>query len=313
MHYRPEVLDVIPSPLLAIGALAESMPGAIKLCYGESDLSTPEFISRAAYDAALAGHTYYTTTAGYIELRQAIADKIQALHGIEYRPTEIMSTVGASMGIFTAIRALVGPGDNAVVVSPAYSIFTNAVILAGAEPRSVPLVRSADCYVLDVDRVRRAVDARTRLLVVNSPSNPTGWIVGDEEQRALVALAVEHDLLILSDEVYERIVYDRRVARSFACAAREAGERDRVIVVNSFSKTYNMTGWRLGWVQASERTIRLMAGAAEFMTSNAASMVQQAGIVACAMASRSSMSCARTTRRVASRRCAPLPRCPGLH
>src|SRR3954464_2049911 len=113
MHYRTEVLGVIPSPLLAIGAVAESMPGAIKLCYGESDLPTPEFISRAAYDAALAGHTYYTTTAGYAELRQAIADKIRALHGIDYRPTEIMSTVGASMGIYTAVRSLVGPGDNA--------------------------------------------------------------------------------------------------------------------------------------------------------------------------------------------------------
>src|SRR5581483_10954374 len=96
VHYRPEVLGVSPSPLLAIGALADAMPDAIKLCYGESDLPTPDFISRAAYDAALAGHTYYTTTAGYLELRQAIADKIHCLHGVEYRPTEIMSTVGAS-------------------------------------------------------------------------------------------------------------------------------------------------------------------------------------------------------------------------
>jgi aspartate/methionine/tyrosine aminotransferase len=280
MQYRPEVLGVLPSPLLAIGALAESMPGAIKLCYGESDLPTPRFISRASYEASLAGHTYYTTTAGYLELRQAIAEKIEALHGIEYRPTEIMSTVGATMGIYAAVRAVVGAGDNAVVVSPSYSLFVNAITLTGAEPREVPLTHTDSGYALDLDRVRAAVDARTRLIVVNSPNNPTGWIISGEEQRTLCALAAEHDLVILSDEVYERIVYDRAIARSFAWAAQEAGVRDRVIVVNSFSKTYNMTGWRLGWVQASERTIQLMAGAAEFMTSNAASMIQQAGIVA---------------------------------
>lgn len=276
MRYRPEVRGVIPSPLLAIGALADAMPGSIKLCYGESDLPTPEFISRASYEASLAGHTYYTTTAGCVELRQAIAEKVHALHGVEYRPTEIMSTVGASMGIYAATRAFIGDGDNAIVISPTYSIFVNAVILAGGEPRSVPLSYTTDGYALDLERVRRAIDGRTRMLVVNSPSNPTGWIISEDEQRALGALAEEHDLVILADEVYERIVYDLPIAASFAAI----GDRERTIIVNSFSKTYNMTGWRLGWVQASERTISLMASAAEFMTSNAASMVQQAGIVA---------------------------------
>jgi aspartate aminotransferase len=277
IRYRPEVLGVAESPLLRIGALAESIPGSIKLCYGESDLPTPEFISRASYDAALAGHTFYTTTAGYAELRQAIADKIHALHGVSYRPSEIMSTVGASMGIYTAVRATIGAGDNAIIVSPTYSIFTNAVVLSGGEPRHVPLVRGDAGFSLDLDRVRRSIDDNTRMLIVNSPSNPTGWVIGVDEQRALYELAERHDLVILSDEVYERIVYDQPIAPSFAAIAND---RDRVIVVNSFSKTYNMTGWRLGWVQASERTIHLMASAAEFMTSNAASMVQQAGIVA---------------------------------
>jgi len=274
---RPEVTGVLESPMVQIATIAEAMPGSLKLCYGESDSPTPEFICRAAADALAAGHTFYTHTAGYTELREAVAAKIHQLHGLTYRPSEVMTTVGASMAIYVAIRTCVGPGDNAVVITPGYAIFTNGIILAGAEPRSVPLVRDGSRFRLDVDRVRAAIDSRTRLLIVNSPSNPTGWVIDVEEQRALYELAERHDLVILADEVYERLVFDRAVAPSFATIAHN---RDRVVVVNSFSKTYNMTGWRLGWAQGSERTIRAMWKAAEFMTSNAAAMVQQAGIVA---------------------------------
>ena len=253
------------------------MPGAIKLCYGESEMPTPDFICRAAYDAARAGHTFYTHTAGCPELREAIAAKIRALHDIEYRPLEIMATVGASMAIYTAIRALVGRGDNAVIVAPAYAIYANGVTMAGGEARMAPLAVNGGRFELDLDRVKRAVDANTRVLVVNSPSNPTGWMITVGEQRALAELAARHDLTILSDEVYERLAYDVPLAPGFASIVTD---RDRLIVVNSFSKTYNMTGWRLGWAQASESVIRVMASAAEFMTSNPAAPVQQAGIVA---------------------------------
>jgi aspartate aminotransferase len=277
MRFRPEILGVAESPLVQIATIAERMPGALKLCYGESDLATPDFICRAAFEASLAGHTFYTHTAGYPELRDAIARKVSELHGVTYRPSEVMSTVGASMAIFTAIRACVGPGDNAIVISPAYAIFTNGVIMSGGEPRAVPLTRDGPRFRLDLDRVRRAIDGDTRMLIVNSPSNPTGWVMSIDEQRALYALAERHDLMILADEVYERLVFDRPVAPSFA---RVAERKDHLVVVNSFSKTYNMTGWRLGWAQSSERMIRLMYTAAEFMSSNAAAMVQQAGIVA---------------------------------
>lgn len=277
MRFRPEVGNVAESPLVQIATVAESMPGSIKLCYGESDIPTPGFICRAACEAINAGHTFYTHTAGYPELRDAIAKKVFDLHGVAYSASEIMATVGASMAIYTAIRALVGSGDNAVILSPAYAIFSNATIMAGGEPRPVPLTRSGNRFCLDVDRVRRAIDRGTRMLVVNSPSNPTGWVSTLEEQQALYALAEQHDLVILSDEVYERLIYDRPIAPTFA---HVAVNRNRLIVVNSFSKTYNMTGWRLGWAQSTERTIRHMYKAAEFMSSNAAAMVQQAGIVA---------------------------------
>jgi aspartate/methionine/tyrosine aminotransferase len=274
---RHEVAGVAESPLVQIATAAEAMPGSVKLCYGESDLPTPEFICRAAGDAALDGHTFYTHTAGTPELREAIAARVLELHNVTYRPSEIMSTVGGSMGIFTAIRACVGPGDNAVIISPAYAIFRNAVTLAGAEPRLAPLMPNGERFALDLDRVRAAIDDDTRLLVVNSPSNPTGWMISIDEQRALAELAARHGFRILADEVYERLVYDVPVAPSFA---RVLADKERLIVVNSFSKTYNMTGWRLGWVQSSERVIRQMYKAAEFITSNPTAIVQRAGIVA---------------------------------
>jgi aspartate aminotransferase len=281
---REEFLKVAESPMVQIATIAESMPGSLKLCYGESDLPTPRFIVDAMTEAALAGHTFYTHTAGYRELREAIASKIFELHQVRYEVPEIMVTVGGTMAIYTAIRTFVGRGDNAVIVSPAYAIFSNAVIMAGGEPRPASLTLHGDRFVLDLDRVRSAIDTNTRMLIVNSPSNPTGWVISQDEQCALLEIAEQHGLVILADEVYERLIYADKpeglslhVAPSFA---RLSADRDRLIVINSFSKSYNMTGWRLGWAQSSERTIKTMYKAAEFITSNPAAMVQQAGIVA---------------------------------
>ena len=274
---RRELISVPESPLVQIATLAESMPGSIKLCYGESDLPTPGFITDAAHRAALEGHTFYTHTAGYPELRQTIAAKVHELHDLAYDESEVMVTVGASMAIFAAIRACIGPGDNAVIVSPAYAIYANGVTMCGGEPRFVPLGRSGTDFCLDIDRVRAVIDGNTRMLMVNSPSNPTGRMLTSDEQRALGDLAEAHDLRILADEVYERITYDAPVAHSFA---RVVENKERLIVANSFSKTYCMTGWRLGWAQSSARMIRAMTAGVEFMTSNASAPVQQAGIAA---------------------------------
>jgi aspartate aminotransferase len=277
MTFRPEAVGVRESPMVQIATVAESMPGSLKLCYGESDIPTPQFICDAATEAMRAGHTFYTHTAGYWALRETIAEKVRHLHNVDYRPSEIISTVGATTAIFAAVRAFVGTGDNAIVITPTYAIFSNAVVMVGATPREVPLERQGARFTLDLDRVRDAIDANTRMLIVNSPSNPTGWVISVDEQRALCELAERHNLVILADEVYERLVYDVELAPSFA---RVMPGKDRVVVVNSFSKSYNMTGWRLGWAQASEETIRVMYKCAEFITSNPAAMVQQAGIVA---------------------------------
>jgi aspartate/methionine/tyrosine aminotransferase len=188
-----------------------------------------------------------------------------------------MVSIGASMAIYAAIRACVGPGDNAVIVAPAYAIYANAVTMCGGEPRFAPLTRSATGFALDLDRVGRAIDRNTRMLIVNSPSNPTGVTLTTDEQRGLLDLAEAHNLRILADEVYERITYDAPIAPSFA---RLGADKDRLIVANSFSKTYCMTGWRLGWAQSSTELILAMTTGVEFMTSSAAAPVQQAGIAA---------------------------------
>ncbi len=274
---RPELSAVVESPLVQIATAAEAMPGSIKLCYGESDMPTADFICRAADEAARAGHTFYTHTAGAPELREAIAVKIRELQGVSYRPSEVMATVGGTMAIHVALRALVGPGDNAVIVSPAYAIYVNSVAMSGGESRQVPLAANGARFSLDLERLERAIDANTQVLVVNSPSNPTGWMMTADEQRGLAAIAARHGVTVLSDEVYERLTFDTDIAPSMA---RWIDDKDRLIVVNSFSKTYNMTGWRLGWAQTSESTIRTLYKAAEFITSNPASIIQQAGIVA---------------------------------
>ena len=277
MKLRSEILDVVESPLVRIATAAERMPGSIKLCYGESDMPTPEFICRAGYEASLAGHTFYTHTAGSPELREAIAAKIHELQSVSYSPSEVMGTVGATMAIHVAIRALVGRDENAVIVAPAYAIYHNSVVMSGGEPRPVPLADDGDRFSLDLDRLERAIDRHTRLIVVNSPSNPTGWMITESEQRAIADIAARHGVVILSDEVYERLTFEMPIAPSLA---RIIDDKDRLIVVNSFSKTYNMTGWRLGWAQSSETVIRQLYKAAEFITSNPTALVQQAGIVA---------------------------------
>jgi aspartate/methionine/tyrosine aminotransferase len=277
MKYRPEVVDVQESPMIQIAALAGTLPDVIQLCYGESDAPTPEFICRAAYEASLAGHTGYTHTSGSEDFRAAIAAKFHALQGIECRPSQVVGTVGASAAIFVAARTCVGPGDNAVVIAPTYAIFATNVAMSGGEPRLVPLARDGQRFRLDLDRVRAAIDKNTRMLIVNSPSNPTGWVISAEEQRELVELARRHDLVILSDEVYERLSFDQPVAPSIA---RFDPKLEHVLVVNSLSKTYNMTGWRLGWAIGNEQLIGLITKAAEFITSNAPTPTQQAAIVA---------------------------------
>ena len=273
---RPAV-EARESLIRQIGNTAEQVEKPYKLYFGESDMQTPEFICQAATEAMKQGHTFYTPTAGYLDLRKAIVEKFQQVHGVRYEPTEVICTAGAVMAISHAIHALVEPGDNVVIVEPGWPVFASILTMIGAQGRAAALRRSNGGFELDMDHLKSVIDSRTRMLIVNSPSNPTGWIISEGEQRALLALAAKHDFVILADEVYDRIVFDRPVAPSFATVAPD---KENLVVINSFSKTYNMTGWRLGYALSNERLIKLMTKMQEFVVSNPAAMVQRAGIVA---------------------------------
>lgn len=277
MRFSKQALGARDSLIRQMSIVAEGVENPYKLYFGESDMATPEFICRAAYDAMRDGHTFYTATSGYEDLREAIAAKFHEVHGVEYRSSEIVCTAGAVMAIFLTIRSLLDPGDNVVIIEPTWPVFASIVTLFGGEARTVPLLHSGDRFILDVDRVRSEIDERTRMLIVNSPGNPTGWVIATEEQEALWTMALEHDFVIMADEVYDRIVFDRPFAPSFA---RIATDREHLVVINSFSKTYNMTGWRLGYALGSEQLVGLMAKLEEFVVSNAPAMAQRAGITA---------------------------------
>lgn len=277
MKLSKQALEAEDSLIRQMSIVAEQVTDPFKLYFGESDLSTPEFICNAAHKALLEGHTFYTPTNGSLNLREAIAEKFLEIHNSEYLPDEIACTGGAVMAIFLAVRSLVDTGDNVVIVEPTWPVFASIVTLMGATPRRVSLDENKDGFSLDIERIQHSIDERTRMLIINSPGNPTGWVISSKEQEALWSLSLEHDFVILADEVYDRIVFDRPVAQSFASVATD---HDHIVIVNSFSKTYNMTGWRLGYALANNRLVELMAKLEEFIISNPPAMAQQAGITA---------------------------------
>ncbi len=277
MRLSKHAVGAKDSLIRQMSLVADQVDNPYKLYFGESDMATPEFICRAAYEALQAGHTFYTPTPGVDELREAIAAKFKEVHNVEYSPAQVVCAAGAVNAIFLTIRSLIDPGDNVVIIEPTWPVFASITTLMGAEVRTVPLATSGSEFVLDLDRLRTAIDSRTRMMIINSPGNPTGWMIRREEQEAVWKMALEHDFVILSDEVYDRIVFDQAAAPTFAAVATDT---EHLVVVNSFSKTYNMTGWRLGYALANEELVNLIAKLEEFVISNAPAMAQQAGITA---------------------------------
>ena len=270
--------QIEPSEIREIGKLADTRPDCLRLHFGESSRPTPDFIKEAACRALAEGYTFYTPNAGYLELRETIAQSIARLHGAQFDPErEIVVTAGGVMAIYLAIRALVDAGEEVVVVAPAWPNVREIVKLTGGVPVQVPLREQADAYRLDLDQLRAAVTPRTKALFVNSPANPTGWMVAPEEQKALRDLVLERNLVLISDEVYEQLVFDGPIAPSMS---RFPELCDRLIVVNSFSKAYSMTGWRVGYAAGPAEVVHAMATLQEFTVSHAPAVSQRAAITA---------------------------------
>jgi len=269
------ILDVPPSRIRELANIAFKMDGVLKLYFGESNLPTPQYIKDAAARALQEGFTYYTHNAGLPSLRQAIAEKYNELHHISLNPeSEIVVTASGVQALHVAIRCLLDPGDEALLLTPAWPNASAIVRLCSAEPREIPMVLLGTRYQVDFEALQAATSSRTRLLVYTSPSNPLGWVATEEDQKLLLEFCRRHGLWLLADEVYERLYYGGPVAPSIL---RKCQRDDAVVVAQSFSKSYCMTGWRLGWVAGRSDLVQKATEMNEFIISHAPSMVQKAG------------------------------------
>jgi methionine aminotransferase len=218
---------------------------SVNLGQGFPDFDCDPRLLEAVDQAMRGGHNQYPPMSGVAELRQAIAAKVRALYGASYNPdTEITVTAGATQAIFTAIMAVVRPGDDVIVIEPMYDSYLPNIVLAGANPVCVPMT---DEFTIDWTRVEAAVTARTRAILVNTPHNPSGRILRDDDLRALEAIAQAHDLFVIADEVYEHMVFD---GQTHASASRYPGLVARSFVISSFGKTFHVTGWKVAYCAA---------------------------------------------------------------
>jgi aspartate/methionine/tyrosine aminotransferase len=253
--------NIPPSGIRRLFALAQDSPDVVNLGIGEPDFLPPQHVVEAAQRAISDGKTHYTPSTGISALREALAQKYTRDYGLFYHPdTEVLVTVGATEAVFLALLAFVNPGDEVLVPDPGFVCYKPAVLLAGGVPVAMPL-READGFKPDVTAVTSLVTKKSRVMIVNSPNNPTGAVLTYEESAALAKLAVEHDLLVISDEVYEKILYDDA---THYCLASLPGMRDRTVVVNSFSKTYAMTGFRVGFALGPADLLSSMTLAHQF-------------------------------------------------
>lgn len=278
---RDAIRELRGSRIREVANAGLGLPDVLPFWFGESDRVTPAFIRDAASNALDRGATFYTHNLGIPPLRAAIADYVSRLHG----PTSVDHVVVTSAGVHAlmlAAQLIVGPGDDAVAVTPLWPNVVEIPKILGARVRTVSLDFGADGWTLDVDRLLAALVPGTRVLIVNSPSNPTGWVMPRDAQQAVLAHCRQHGIWVIADEVYERLYFGGAPdAPAVAPSFLDIADRDeRVICVNSFSKSWLMTGWRLGWMVLPTGLTPDLAKLVEYNTSCAPSFVQQAGIVA---------------------------------
>ncbi|MEY2481685.1 MAG: aspartate aminotransferase [Verrucomicrobiota bacterium] len=281
MEISARAAQLSPSLTLSIDSKAKAMKAeGIDVCgfgAGEPDFDTPEHIKAAAIAALEAGFTKYTPSAGLPELRQAIAEKLEADNQISYRPSQIVVSSGAKHSCYNAILATCQAGDEVLIPSPYWVSYPDMVRLAGAEPVIVQ-TNERNGWKMRASDFENAMTPRTKMLILNSPGNPTGSVYTREELEAIVEVAAEEDIYILSDEIYEKLVYDDVKHVSVASLSQEA--YDLTITVNGFSKAYAMTGWRLGYLAAPEAVARAVDNIQSHSTSNPNSFAQKGAVAA---------------------------------
>ena len=281
MEISERAAQLTPSLTLSIDSKAKAMKSeGLDVCgfgAGEPDFDTPEHIKQAAIQALESGFTKYTPSAGLPELRQAISEKFQADNGLTYRPSQIVVSNGAKHSCYNAILATCQPGDEVLIPSPYWVSYPDMVKLAGAEPVIVPTTER-NGWKMRAEDFENAMTPRTKMLILNSPNNPSGAVYTREEMQAIVDVAAEEEIYILSDEIYEKLVYDDIEHVSVASLSKEA--YDLTITVNGFSKAYAMTGWRLGYLGAPEAVAKAIDSIQSHSTSNPCSFAQRGAVAA---------------------------------
>jgi len=274
---RREAREAPESGIVAVVNHARGRDGLIPLWAGEGDLPTPGFVGEAAARALAAGETFYTWQKGIPELRQALARYYRRHFGKVFADEDFIVTGSGMHAIQLAIDAIAGAGDDVVYLSPAWPNFPAAAGVAGARPVAVTLDRSDNGWFCDVDRIAAAVTPRTRAIFVNTPSNPTGWTADVETLKAILDIARKHGLWIIADEIYSLFHYDGGRAPSFLDIAVED---DRILYVNSFSKNWAMTGWRVGWIKAHPSLQPVFENLIQYSNSGVAAFMQRGAVAA---------------------------------
>lgn len=269
-----------PSPTLSITAKARAMKAqgldVLSFAAGEPDFNTPEPICEAAVDALRSGFTKYTASSGTPELKEAVCAKLERENGLRYEPSQIVASCGAKHSLYNALMVLLDPGDEVLLFAPYWMTYAEQIVLAGGRPVVIPTSGDRG-FVPDLDAVAAAVTPRTRALILNSPSNPTGAVFPKRVVEALAELALRHDLWIVSDEIYERLVYGVQ-AVSPASLSEEVYER--TVTINGCSKSYAMTGWRIGFAAAPKAVAAAMSNFQDQVTSNPTSFAQKGAAAA---------------------------------
>lgn len=269
-----------PSPTLAIDAKYKEMlaegEDVVGFGCGEPDFDTPQYIKEAAIAAIMAGKTKYTPAAGTMELRKAVADKFLKENGISYKPTQIVISNGAKHSLMNAFSVLLNAGDEVLVPSPYWVSYTEMIKLADGVPVAVKTSEESG-FKVSAKELEKALTSKTKAIVLNSPSNPTGMVYTEDEIREIADFAVKNDLYVISDEVYEHLIYEGKHV-SIASLGEEI--KKRTVTVNGVSKTYAMTGWRIGFAAADEKIAKAMASIQSHSTSNPNSIAQAAALAA---------------------------------
>lgn len=281
MEYSRKAKNINPSITLSITAKAKALKAegvdVVSFGAGEPDFNTPRNIIDSAFKAMEEGKTKYTPTSGIIELREAICKKLKRDNGLKYNANQIIVSTGAKQCLADVFMAILNPGDEVIVPTPYWVSYPELIKLADGIPVFVEADEDAN-YKYTLEALEKVVSDKTKALVLNTPNNPTGTIYNKEELEVIAEFAKKHDIIIISDEMYEKLIYDGEKHISIASLSQDAYER--TIVINGVSKAYSMTGWRIGYAAAKEEIIKLMTSIQSHVTSNPNSIAQYASIEA---------------------------------